>query len=99
MKNSELKKLIREMLLQEAVEPSLQENKIEGQIKYDLLKKLIPDFDTSKFSTALNLVKQGKALNMDGNKILADVMIAMIKTKDDGLLNQIFANLKSIEAK
>jgi hypothetical protein len=33
------------------------------------------------------------------NKILADVMVAMIKSSDDGLLTQIFQNLKQIEAK
>ena len=36
---------------------------------------------------------------MAANKILADIMVAMIKTNDDSLLNQIFANLKQIEAK
>ncbi len=65
-----------------------------------LFKKLgVADFDPAKFSTTINLVKQNKSLNTAANKILADVMIAMLKTSDDALLNQIFQNLKQIEAK
>jgi len=96
MKKSDLKKLIRERILEEAeVAPTLQ-----GQIKTELFKKLgVADFDPAKFSTTINLVKQNKSLNTAANKVLADVMIAMIKTSDDNLLNQIFSNLKQIEAK
>jgi len=71
-----------------------------GQIKTDLFKKLnVTDFDSTKFLTTITLVKQGKSLNPAANKVLADIMVAMIKTSDDALLNQIFANLKQIEAK
>jgi hypothetical protein len=71
-----------------------------GQIKTDLFKKLnVTDFDSTKFLTTITLVKQGKSLNPAANKVLADIMVAMIKTSDDTLLNQIFANLKQIEAK
>ena len=71
-----------------------------GQIKTDLFKKLnVTDFDPTKFLTTITLVKQGKSLNPAANKVLADIMVAMIKTSDDVLLNQIFANLKQIEAK
>jgi len=98
MKKSTLKKLIREQILSE-VEPAKPEQ-IQGQIKTDLFKKLgVANFDPAKFSTTINLVKQGNTLNAAANKILADIMIAMIKTNDDSLLNQIFANLKQIEAK
>jgi len=73
---------------------------IQGQIKVELFKKLgVADFDPAKFSTTINLVKQNKPLNVAANKVLADIMIAMIKTNDDALLNQIFTNLKQIEAK
>ena len=77
----------------------------EEQIKGDTsvlisnLKKLnISDFDPSKISTTISLVKQNKSLNNAANKILADIMVAMIKTNDDSLLNKIFSNLKNIEA-
>ena len=80
--------------------PPTDTKQVQGQIKVDLFKKLgVADFDSNKFSTTINLVKQGKSLNMAANKALADVMVAMIKTSDDNLLNQIFANLKQIEAK
>lgn len=73
---------------------------VQGQIKTDLFKKLnVADFDPAKFSTTIALVKQGKSLNVAANKVLADIMVAMIKTSDDNLLNQIFVNLKQIEAK
>ena len=96
MKKSDLKKLIKEQILKEAeAAPTIQ-----GQIKTELFKKLgVADFDPSKFSTTINLVKQNKSLNTAANKVLADVMIAMLKTNDDNLLNQIFSNLKQIEAK
>jgi hypothetical protein len=74
--------------------------KLQGQIKSDLFKKLnVADFDSAKFTTTINLVKQNKPLNTAANKVLADIMVAMIKTSDDTLLNQIFANLKQIEVK
>jgi len=98
MKKSKLKQIIKEQILIE-IEPAKPEQ-VQGQIKTDLFKKLgVANFDPAKFITTINLVKQGKTLNMIANKILADVMIAMIKTNDDNLLNQIFANLKQVEAK
>lgn len=96
MKKSEFKKLIKEQIL----EVTTEDPKLQGQIKIDLFKKLgVEGFDPSKFATTINLVKNNKTLNVAANKILADVMIAMIKTNDDNLLNQIFSNLKQIEAK
>ena len=98
MKRSELKQIIKEQIQNELEQAKPEQ--VQGQIKGDLFKKLgVADFDPAKFSTTVNLVKQGKPLNMAANKILADVMVAMIKTNDDSLLNQIFANLKQIEAK
>jgi len=74
--------------------------KLQGVINTQLFKSLgVKDFDPSKFSTTINLVKQNKSLNPAANKVLADVMVAMIKTSDDSLLSKIFQNLKQIEAK
>jgi hypothetical protein len=101
MKKSELKQLIEEEInniLTEATTPPSPT--VQGTIKNELFKKLgVANFDPAKFSTTINLVKQEKVLNPAANKILADVMIAMIKTNDDSLLNQIFNNLKQIETK
>jgi hypothetical protein len=98
MKTQQLRKLIREIILSELETPSPTDSKqLQGNINIKLFKKLnIADFDASKFSTAINLVKSNKPLNMAANKILADTMIALIKTNDDALLNQIFSNLKQI---
>ena len=75
-------------------------SKLQGVINTQLFKSLgVNHFDPSKFSTTINLVKQNKSLNPAANKVLADVMVAMIKTSDDSLLSKIFQNLKQIEAK
>jgi len=98
MKKSELKQLIKEEINNILTEATTPPPAVQGTIKNELFRKLgVANFDPSKFSTTINLVKQGKALNPAANKILADIMIAMIKTNDDSLLNQIFNNLKQIE--
>jgi len=95
MKKSELKKLIKEQILEVTTEdPTLQ-----GQIKIDLFKKLgIEGFDPSKFTTTINLVKNNKSLNIAANKILADTFIALLKADDPALL-AIFNNLKQFKTK
>ena len=86
--------------IKEVTAATPEPTQVQGQIKVELFKKLgVADFDPAKFSTTINLVKQNKPLNVAANKVLADIMIAMVKTNDDALLNQIFANLKQIEAK
>ena len=86
--------------IKEVTEVTPEPTQVQGQIKVELFKKLgVADFDPAKFSTTINLVKQNKPLNVAANKVLADIMIAMVKTNDDALLNQIFTNLKQIEAK
>ena len=86
--------------IKEVTSVTPEPTQVQGQIKIELFKKLgVADFDPSKFSTTINLVKQGKPLNVAANKVLADIMVALIKTNDDALLTQIFTNLKQIEAK
>jgi hypothetical protein len=97
MKTQQLKDIIREEL-QKIIkeEPAL---KGDTATLINNFKKLdIPGFDAGKLTTTIMLVKQNKTLNPAANKILADVMIAMIKTKDDALLTKIFSILKNIEA-
>ena len=111
MKKSELKQLIKEEILAiinedtTTTQPSTptapqKPAQVQGTVNVELLKKLgVENFNPSNFNTTINLVKQGKPLNAAANKVLADIMIAMIKTNNDQLLNQIFSNLKQIEAK
>lgn len=96
----QLRKLIREIILSEIETTSPTNTKsLQGNINIELFKKLnIADFDAGKFSTTINLVKNNKSLNMAANKILADTMVALIKTDDDSLLNQIFSNLKQVKS-
>lgn len=96
----QLRKLIREIILSEIETTSpTNTNPLQGNINIELFKKLnIADFDAGKFSTTINLVKNNKSLNMAANKILADTMVALIKTDDDALLNQIFSNIKQVKS-
>jgi hypothetical protein len=100
IKENDMKERFKQLAGIKEVAPTTNSTQVQGQIKTELFKKLgVADFDPAKFSTTINLVKQGKTLNTAANKVLSDVMVAMIKTNDDALLNQIFSNLKQIEAK
>ena len=92
MKNEALKKLIKE-----EIKNILKEEEIEGQATLTPLIKQL-GVDPAKFNMTFNLVKQNKPLNMMANKILADVMVALIKSNDDALLQKVFAQLKNIES-
>ncbi|CAB4138628.1 hypothetical protein UFOVP331_188 [uncultured Caudovirales phage] len=101
MKTQQLKDIIREELQKIIKEEEAPATTVKGDTStlINNLKKLnIPDFDASKLTTTIALVKQNKALNIAANKVLANVMTAMIKTNDDALLTKIFSNLKNIEA-
>jgi hypothetical protein len=76
-----------------------QPERVQGNINLKLFQGLnIPDFNPSTFTATISKVKAGTALNVNDNKILANTMMALIKTSDDALLNKIFANLKQIQA-
>ncbi len=86
--------------LNEEVTNDDQPSKVQGSVNLKLFQKLnIPDFNPSMFATTIGKVKAGTTLSLNDSKILANIMIALIKTSDDTLLGQIFANLKQIEAK
>jgi hypothetical protein len=100
IKENNMKERFKQLAGIKEVVPTTNSTQVQGQIKTELFKKLgVADFDPAKFSTTINLVKQGKTLNIAANKTLADIMVAMIKTDDDNLLNQIFSNLKQIKTK
>jgi hypothetical protein len=90
MENKNLKNTIKEEI------KKILKEEIEGQATLaPLIKQL--GVDPAKFNTTYNLVKQGKTLNNAANKILADVMVSLIKSNDDTLLKKIFDQLKKIE--
>lgn len=99
MKTQQLRKLIRNTILESLNEEEAGiEGNVSGLVSY--LKKLeIPNLDPSKINTTISLVKQNKTLNTAANKILADIMIGLIKSDDTTLLNNIFTSIKNIKTK
>jgi hypothetical protein len=76
-----------------------QSAKVQGSINLKLFQGLnIPEFNPSTFATTIGKVKAGTTLSLNDSKILANTMVALIKTSDDALLGKIFANLKQIQA-
>jgi len=94
MKNEQLKKLIKEEIKNILeLEPA-----VKGQIASltTLLKKL--NIDSQKFTLAFNVIKQNKPITLQTKNILSDTMIALIKSNDDTLLQNIFRQLKNMES-
>jgi len=80
--------------------PPAATGKVQGTINPALFKGLgIEDFEPNKFSGIVQKIKNNQGLTAFENKVLANVFVAMIKTKDDAMLSKIFNNLKSVEAK
>lgn len=97
MEKQQLRKFIKEEIINILNEEEIEGN-ISGLVSY--LKKLeIPNLDPSKINTTISLVKQNKVLNTAANKILADIMIGLIKSDDTTLLNNIFTSIRNIKTK
>ena len=93
MKKSELKKLIKEQIL----EITIDSPKLQGQIKTDVWDDLkIKDFNRSNFNNTISLVKNKKMLNTAANTILANTFIALLNANDEQLRNA-FNNLKQFK--
>ena len=94
MKDSKLKDLIKEeiksILLE--VEPA-----IKGTANLKPLIEKLPGVDANTFMIAYNLIKTGKPLNLNQQKVMGNAMVGLIKSPDDQLLNKILAQLKNIE--
>ena len=102
MKTQQLRKIIREEIIHILNEEDNDKTEIEGNISslVSYLKKLdIPNLDPSKINTTISLVKQNKILNTAANKILADIMIGLMKSDDTTLLNNIFTSIRNIKTK
>ena len=107
MEKELLKKLIKEEIAKIQQETTLPANqpkpdpkqKLQGAtLNLSLFKQLAPNVSPQSIQTAIGLVKQNKSLTPISNKVLADLMIAMIKTSDDSLLGKVFQNLKNMQA-
>ena len=81
------------------IAPTTADTKVQGSINVKLFQQLDHSLTPASISTTVGKVKNGSALNMNDNKVLAGLMTSMIKTSDDNLLAKIFANLKQIQSK
>ena len=101
MEQQQLRQIIREYISNIIKEEEKEE--LTGDISTLISnlkdKKLNIDIDPNKISTTLNLVKQDKTLNNAANKIMADIMIGLIKADDISVLTKIFQNIKNIKVK
>jgi len=100
MKQQQLRQIIREHI-SNIINEEEEKEELTGDVSTLIsnLKKLNVDIDPNKISTTLNLVKQDKTLNNAANKIMADIMIGLIKADDISVLTKIFQNIKNIKVK
>jgi hypothetical protein len=102
MKNLKIKQLIREEILKiiNEVEPQKPATTIQGSFRADLFKDLMgTSFDQSKFSSAMEKLKNNQSRSATDNAFLGDVVRALIYTDDDKMLNNIFNYLKTLKTK
>jgi uncharacterized protein (UPF0335 family) len=99
MEQQQLRQIIREHISNIIKEEEKEELTGDISTLISNLKKLNVDIDPNKISTTLNLVKQDKTLNNAANKIMADIMIGLIKADDISVLTKIFQNIKNIKVK
>jgi hypothetical protein len=99
MKQQQLRQIIREHI-SNIISEEEEKEELSGDMSVLLTKieKLkLPDFDRSKTQTTFTLVKQDKELNPAANKILASIMIGLLKSGDETELRNIFNSFKAIK--
>ena len=100
MKQQQLRQIIKEHISDIIKEEEKEELSGDMAMLLTKIEKLnIPDFDRSKTQTTFNLVKQDKKLNMAANKILASIMVGLLKSGDETELRNIFNSFKAIKVK
>ena len=107
MNKSMFKHIIREkvktMLAEAAPAPAAPAGKapaekVGGSADFSAVAKTL-GLNPQQITSAVNLVKQGKALNAAQNKILADLVINMVKTSNDKLVQDFANQVKKLEVK
>ena len=99
MKTSELKQIIREeinSILKE--EAPAEKEKVQGSADFSKIASGL-NVELKDLVGTINYVKQGANLNIKQNKILADLMINLIKTGNDALVQDFANQLKKLEVK
>ena len=100
MEHKQLRQIIREHISDIINEEEKEELSGDMAMLLNKIEKLnIPDFDRSKTQTTFNLVKQDKKLNIAATKILASIMIGLLKSGDKTELRNIFNSFKAIKVK
>ena len=68
------------------------DQKLQGSFRSDLFKKLMgSSFDSSKFNSAMNKLKNNQARSASDNAFLGDVVRSLMYTDDNTMLNSIFS--------
>lgn len=97
--DTSLVKMMKELETNPPVQNKPVNKGFKGNLNAKLFNNLkIDNFDPNKFANTVSKIKRGASLTRDEEKMLASTLIAMINTKDDALLTQILANLKTVEA-
>ncbi len=99
MKKSQLQQIIREEInnvLRE--ETPAEKEAIQGSANFAAVASGL-GVELKDLTNVINYVKQGTNLNFKQNKILADLMIKLIKTGDDSLVQDFANQVKKLEVK
>jgi len=97
MKVSELKQLIKEEINNTLKEVNPPE-KVQGSADFSKVASGL-NIGLKDLIAVINYVKQGTTLNPKQNKILADLMINLIKTGNDSLVQDFANQVKKLEVK
>ena len=74
------------------------DKKVAGSADFTAVAKTL-GVNPQQLTSAITLVKQNKALNNAQNKILADLVINMIKTQNDKIVQDFANQVKKLEVK
>jgi hypothetical protein len=99
MKKSQLQQIIREEInnvLRE--EEPAEKEKVQGSADFSKIASGL-SIELKDLIAVINYVKQGANLNAKQNKILADLMINLIKTGNDSLVQDFANQVKKLEVK
>jgi hypothetical protein len=99
MKKSQLQQIIREEInnvLRE--ETPAEKEKVQGSADFSKIASGL-GIELKDLVAVINYVKQGANLNVKQNKILADLMINLIKTGNDSLVQDFANQVKKLEVK
>lgn len=99
MKKSQLKQLVKEEILN-VLEDQFSTGKetVQGSADFSKVASGL-DIDVKILMGVINKVKQGINLLPSQNKILADLMINLIKTGNDALVQDFANQVKKLEVK